>query len=205
MDPFDQLSMTGAVPPLTVTLIAPLLQVGHDASRVLLIDVMTGETYTRDVVADVHPFSVPATIKVVVTDGETVTVEALPRPVQVYVCAPPAVSVADPPWQTDALFTVSVGKGITCNMIVAESAQIPPLMPATIIVEVPTGATVIVGPDPGTDQLNEAAPLAVSVAVSPAHSEGGWVTETKGTGTTTMVEVADTELVPLIAISAMVY
>ena len=121
------------VAPLAVSVVELPLQIVADATLMMGFD----PTVTVAVVSFKHPFrSVPVIVYCVVDAGFAVTTGPLVplRPVpglQLYEFAPFAVSVAVPPGQIVALFTVIVGSGLTVTMDVACAVQVA-LVPTTV-------------------------------------------------------------------------
>ncbi len=82
--------------------------------------------------------SVPVTVYVVVEDGLAVTGEPVDAlrfvdGVQVYVCAPPAVSVADCPLQiAEGGVTVMMGSGFTVTVTCVEAVHPLLSVPVTV-------------------------------------------------------------------------
>lgn len=102
---------------------------------VVVVTVGVGLTLIVRVAVFVQPFAaVPVTVYVVVVIGETVTVVPVSEPgIQLYVDAPPAVSVVELPEQmvTVAEVAVTVGDGLTVIKRVAVDVH-PAVVPVTV-------------------------------------------------------------------------
>jgi hypothetical protein len=110
-------------------------------------------------------------VYVVVDDGVTFTLVPLSDPgIQLYVDAPLAVSVVEPPVQMDALFALAPTTGDVFTFMVRVAVEVHPFaaVPVTVYVVVAAGVTDTGEPDnaPGI-QLYVEAPVAESVTVLP--------------------------------------
>jgi hypothetical protein len=115
----------------------------------------------------------PVTVNWVVDDGVTVTTLPDSGPgIHVYVTAPEAVSVnGAPAHDTGDPRTVTEGDGTTVMVMYAGIKQVP-VAAATEYVVVTFGVTVIAVSVEEFDQVNDDAPLTVSVTDRPAHTDG---------------------------------
>lgn len=116
----------------------------------LTLTVGVAFTVTVDDVMELHPFAVPVIVYTVVPPGEAVT-EAPVVPLspvagdQVYVLAPDAFRVAEPPLQMVGELAVIVGLGVTVTVAVVALVQVP-FAPVTVYALVAPGETVNVEP-----------------------------------------------------------
>lgn len=133
----------------------PLQMVVSDA---LAVTTGCAPTFTVMVVESEQPLCVPATVYVMVEEGETMIGFALPPPefaLHVYVLAPAAVSVVLCPVQIlkGLAVTVKEGSGVTFSATVCVAVQVPPLSPVTVYTVVLAGATVSVAAVPPVLQV----------------------------------------------------
>jgi hypothetical protein len=129
-------------PGIHVYVVAPLaVMVAELPAQIVAVDVVVvtvgvGFTVIVLVAVPVHPFAaVPVTVYVVVPAGETVTVPPLRLPgFQLYVAAPPPVSVSELPLQIVVVedVAVTVGEGFTVIVLVAVPVHPFAAVPVTV-------------------------------------------------------------------------
>ena len=130
------------VAPLPVSVVEePAQMVGLEA---VAVTVGVGLTVTVMVAVDAHPGpSVPVTVYVVVVAGDTVTGLPLMLPgIQLYVVAPAAVSVVDPPEQIGLVEAEAVTFGAGPTVTVTGSRHHPAHVPTQYVVVEPSAGVV---------------------------------------------------------------
>lgn len=122
------------------------------------VSVNTGTAFTVMVAilaALTQPPLEPVTVYTVVEEGLTTLAAPDPDGSQVYVVAPLAVSVVDPPLQMAVLVGVMVREGTAFTVIVSVLAVLLqlPLEPVTVYMVVEDGLTTLVAPEPDGSQV----------------------------------------------------
>ena len=136
----------------------------------------------------VQPTAVPITVKVVVSNGETVSGFKVEPVFQVQVVAPADVNVADCPTQIVDELTVTIGNGLTDTVATAVFVQ-PAVVPVTVKFVVDNGVTVSGFKVEPVFQVQVVAPADVKVVDCPKHIVGE-LTVTIGNGLTDTVATA---------------
>ena len=193
-----------APPPVSKALLPAQIVVGVATA----VTVGSGLTVTATVAVLLQLSEVPVTVYTLLVAGETETVDVVALPafaLQVYVVAPPPVSMALCPVQIAVGVETAVTVGVGFIVTVDDAVEVqPPTVPVTVYIVVPGGFAVTLAPDVALNpvegvQLYVLAPDAVNVVPAPPEHIAGLFTATVGFGPIVKTYVPVTEPQPELA------